>query len=313
MFWEKAGEEMLRRTLEVEMEWEAARELLQAALDGVNEPIMVIGLDYQVKLMNRAVRENYLRAGASESLCCYQVSHHRDTPCDGKEHPCPLAQVRESLHSVTVVHEHYRQDGEKRFVEIIASPLFEKDGILTGIIESACDITERKRAEEYLQLRNLELAALNALAQALAGSLELQDLLDEALSRTVHTLGFAGGLVSLADERTGDLMLSSYTGLPLSLIEHLEAQSLSGTLCDFVYRERRPLGLEDLRQGALVDVHGLLKAGLQSYVGAPIIYKERVLGTFCLFDTAPRPISESDYALLTAIGQQIGVAVENAR
>ena len=175
------------------------------------------------------------------------------------------------------------------------------------------EITERKRVEEHLQRRNLELATLNSLAQALSSSLELQDLLDEALSRTVHALGFAGGLIALTDERTGDLVLSSYTGLPLPVVEYLEAQGLGGTLCDFVCREGRPLTLEDLREGAPVDVRGLVEAGLQSYVGAPIVHKDRALGTFCLLDTAPHPISKNDHDLLTAIGQQIGVAVKNAR
>jgi PAS domain S-box-containing protein len=187
-----------------------------------------------------------------------------------------------------------------------------EEGEIIGTFGITKDITERVQAEDYLQRRNLELAALNALAQALSSSLELQDLLDEALSRMVHTLGFTGGLINLADERTGDLALFSYTGLPLSLVEHLEAQGLSGTLCDFVYREGETLGLENLREGAPVDVGGLLKVGLQSYVGAPIVHKDRALGTLSLFDTAPHPVSESEHDLLTAIGQQIGVAVENA-
>lgn len=189
----------------------------------------------------------------------------------------------------------------------------EEIGFLRNTAEILSRALERAQAEQALQRRNLELAALNAVAKALSSSLELQDILDQALSSTVRALGFAGGLISLADERTGDLALSSYTGLPPSFVEHLEAHGLSGTLCDFVYREGRSLGLEDLRESAPVDVSGMLKEGLQSYVGALIVHKDCALGTLCLFDTAPHAVSESDCALLTAIGQQIGVAVENAR
>ncbi|MBU0702917.1 MAG: GAF domain-containing protein, partial [Chloroflexi bacterium] len=53
--------------------------------------------------------------------------------------------------------------------------------------------------------------------------------------------------------------------------------------------------------------------GIQSYAAAPIVYHDRALGALCLFDTKPHSVSETDYALLTAIGQQIGVAVENVR
>ncbi|RLC81171.1 MAG: hypothetical protein DRI81_03105 [Chloroflexi bacterium] len=169
-----------------------------------------------------------------------------------------------------------------------------------------------REGEERYRTLYLELSALNAVTQALSSSLELQDILDEALSCTVHAMGFTGGLVALA-EREGSLALHSHTGLPPSLTERLETQGLSDTLCGFVYREREPLSLKDLRQGAPVDVDKLLELGILSYAGAPIVYQDRALGTFCLFGTEPHLFSESDNALLTAIGQQIGVAVENAR
>ena len=71
--------------------------------------------------------------------------------------------------------------------------------------------------------------------------------------------------------------------------------------------------MEDLRESTPLDVHRLLEVGLQSYAGVPIIHKGHTLGTLSLFDTTPRPASGIDYDLLIAIGQQIGVAVENTR
>jgi PAS domain S-box-containing protein len=140
---------------------EAANELLQATVDGLNEPIMLIGTDYQVKLMNQAVRDDYPVGKGAGPLYCYQVFHHRDTPCSGATHPCPLEQVRESLRPVTVVHEHVRVDGEKHPVEISVSPLLGEDGTLMGIVESARDITERKRAEEQLRQQSTLLDGIN--------------------------------------------------------------------------------------------------------------------------------------------------------
>ena len=141
--------------LQVEEALEKAYAFQQSVMDGVTEPIMVIGLDYRVKMMNRAAHE--LLSGdtdRSEPLLCYQISHQREMPCDGTEHPCPLEQVRESGQPVTVVHEHHQAKGEQRLVEIIASPLLEVDGTLQGIIESARDITERERArDELVKLR----------------------------------------------------------------------------------------------------------------------------------------------------------------
>jgi signal transduction histidine kinase len=78
------------------------------------------------------------------------------------EHPCPLEQVRESGQPVTMVHEHYQADGERRLVEVIASPLWGADGAFQGVIESVRDITERERAAEALQQYTERLRALTA-------------------------------------------------------------------------------------------------------------------------------------------------------
>ncbi|MDY7075615.1 MAG: response regulator [Chloroflexota bacterium] len=205
-----------------------------------------------------------------------------------------------------------RPDGTAAWYSTRLGPIRRGDKTIAVVLIST-DITERKHYEQFLQYRNLELATRNAVAQALSSSIELKEMLDEALSRTVRALGFVGGLIALVDERTGDLTLFSYISLPLPFIERLEAQGLNNTLCEFVYQAKRPLSLEDLRKGAPLDASGLLEVGLQSCVGAPIICKDRSLGIFCLFDTVPHPIFENDYGLLLIIGQQIGVAVENAR
>jgi signal transduction histidine kinase len=141
----------------------AAHTFQQSIIDGVAEPIIVIDVGYCVRLMNRAAREFASgAAGVSTPLRCYQISHQRETPCDGIEHPCPLEQVRESGQPVTVVHEHYQADGERRSVEVIASPLWGTDGTFQGIIESIRDITERKRAEETLHQYAERIRALAA-------------------------------------------------------------------------------------------------------------------------------------------------------
>jgi PAS domain S-box-containing protein len=140
---------------------EATQAFQQSVIDGVPDPIAVIGKDYRIQLMNRAARD-FSPAGTDtlKTMFCYQVSHQRDAPCTGIEHPCPLEQVRESGHPVKVVHEHQHANGERRFVEVIAAPLWGADGTFQGIIEAMRDVTERVRAEEALQQYTVRLRAL---------------------------------------------------------------------------------------------------------------------------------------------------------
>lgn len=52
---------------------------------------------------------------------------------------------------------------------------------------------------------------------------------------------------------------------------------------------------------------------LQVAVGVPLLAKDRVLGAFLLGRRRPEPFTDADLALLSAVGVQLGVAVENAR
>jgi PAS domain S-box-containing protein len=232
---------------------EAAHTFQQSILDGVTEPIMVIGTDYRVQLMNRAAREfSSQSVGGPEAMFCYEISHRRETPCRGEEHPCPLDRVRESGQPVTVVHEHHRANGERRLVEVIASPLWGEDGALTGIIESVRDVTERVQAEDALRRRAEELAALQAAlinaqeAERKRISLELHDEMGQALT----AIG-----INLEEI---DKELSSHLSLPVK--ERL-AETIQ--LNDRTLDQVRELAL-DLRPSLLDDL-GLVPA-LRWYV-----------------------------------------------
>ncbi len=128
---------------------------------------MVIGLDHEVMLMNRAVRERYGRPGAMMPSTCYGLSHDREEPCGEPGVDCPLRRVRETLSPTTVTHTHREANGDTRFIEVVAAPLLDPQGQLVGIIESCRDITERRRFEEEL-FRGRRLKSIGVLAGGIA-------------------------------------------------------------------------------------------------------------------------------------------------
>lgn len=168
-------------TKRVKDELKSAHAFQQAIIDGIAEPVMVIGSNYQVSLANRAARE-FATEGShlTEPYYCYQISHHRETPCNGVDHPCPLKEVNELGQTVTVSHEHYDRNGEQRLFEIAATPFWAIDGAFAGVIESMRDITEYQRTEQAM----LQYAdRLKALAAQLA---EVEDAERQRLARELH-------------------------------------------------------------------------------------------------------------------------------
>lgn len=122
---------------------------LREVIDSVPEPVMVIGLDYRIMLANRPAIA--LTPAVKNDLRCHQLSHHRDTPCDGSEHPCPLQRVLAGEQVVSVVHRHFDVAGATRLVELTATPLHNETGTIIGIVESTHDITERMLVEEQIR------------------------------------------------------------------------------------------------------------------------------------------------------------------
>ncbi len=146
----------------------------QTVIDGIPDGVMVIDLDHRVVLANSTNKK--LAEGRSEvagPMLCYEVSHHRSSPCDGLEHPCPLKQVVETPKTATATHVHFTDDGDEVIMEVRAAPVFNEAGEVVQIIESFRDVTERQRvaeqlrqqrdrAQKYLDITSVILIVLNA-------------------------------------------------------------------------------------------------------------------------------------------------------
>jgi PAS domain S-box-containing protein len=136
----------------------ATMHLMQTTLDGMADPVVLIGTDYQVLWANRVMRENYTGPDQDTPWHCYQLSHGRDKPCDSATCTCALRTVQAEMKPITVRHEHIQADGSVRFLEIVASPLVDTEGTLTGIVEATRDITDRIRVEQKLSASEERLA-----------------------------------------------------------------------------------------------------------------------------------------------------------
>ncbi len=138
-----------------EIEITKQNKLLQDIIDGVGDGITVINKDYTISMMNSKAKE-LLNDEFIEDINnpkCYEISHHRASPCDGINHPCPLVKTFETCESNSVIHTHTRKDGSDMAVEVTTSPLVNNDEEVYAVVESVHDISALLSTQKSLKLQ----------------------------------------------------------------------------------------------------------------------------------------------------------------
>lgn len=129
-------------------------QFLTNMLEALAHPFYVINAhDYSLILQNSAAKATGL-AGAKT---CYALTHHRQTPCNGDEHICPLEEVKKTKKPVVVEHIHWGAGDKPINVEVRAYPILDDKGQVVQMIEYSVDITDRKAAEKALEEANKDL------------------------------------------------------------------------------------------------------------------------------------------------------------
>ncbi len=155
----KAHEELLK-----------TKEFLEAIINGIKDQLMVVDRGYRIKNVNEALVK---RVGKpSHELLgeyCYQALHGLDKPCNIANHACPVQEAFKTGEPCEVLHTHF--EGRKvSYHRVIAYPVVDDQGKVTGVIEMARDVTKWKKSGDELY-HVQKLAFLGELAAGLAHEL----------------------------------------------------------------------------------------------------------------------------------------------
>lgn len=181
----------------------------------------------------------------------------------------------------------------------------------TAELERSRDDLERSR--DHLQTLIDRLSVLHSIAVALNQSLDLQPILDGALLNALKLTGMEAGAIYLVDEHTGELELATHHGLSQEAAQIAANLGLSASLCATAAQAGEPIVVEDTGRYARGMKSVLRNEKMRCMVRVPFKSTRGLLGTMCLGTRTPRGFSKSEMDLLTAVSNQIAVAVQNAR
>jgi signal transduction histidine kinase len=152
---------------------------------------------------------------------------------------------------------------------------------------------------------------LNDVAQEITSELELDRILPRVLQIATELAGADGGMIALLDQEHGLVRYPHLHNLPRELMDVAVPveQGISGE----VITTGHPIALENY-QAYPKAVPAFAAAGVAGVAAVPILSGEHLfgaLGLVTLHET--KRFSDQDVAILTGVGRQAGIAVENAR
>ncbi len=202
----------------------------------------------------------------------------------------------------------WRQDGTCFPVAYVTTPIHHNGGI-DGAVVVFQDITARKEAEAEIQRKNAQLAMQNAVTATLNQSLALEPLLHNVLETLMPNVAASVGAILLYDATTGQFRQEVCRGSdsvpPLQdLLSHTD---LTNALFETVTTSPALSIIDE-------DAHDVLAHGpLHTLVSVPLTSKSQAMGTLILGHPHKKVLSPQEKGLLTSLGQQIGIAIENVQ
>ena len=186
--------------------------------------------------------------------------------------------------------------------------LAEQFNLMAAQLQESYDHLEREVAS-----RTKELATLNTLAAVVSRSLNLEEILNDALDEELEIMGMEKGQAFLLEEETQRLILIAHRGLSDELVRYTARLPWGSSTSGLAAREERPVfrKVADYPESRLKDM--VQREGIQLVVSTPLMAKGKTVGAIDLGSQTLRSITPEELSLLAAIGHQIGVAVENAR
>ncbi len=174
-------------------------------------------------------------------------------------------------------------------------------------------IETQEREKRLRQKAVSRLRAINAVTAIVTGSLELEQILNGALDKVLEVMGLDAGLIFFLDRRTQELILAAHRGISEESAAGVDRLKLGEGFCGQVAQSGELMVVKDSSRDPRLARMAVRKEELRSQIIIPLKSKNEVQGVLAVAARDSRQFLPEELELTTAIGNQIGVAIENAR
>ena len=158
------------------------------------------------------------------------------------------------------------------------------------------------------------LSVLNTIATEASKTLDLRELLDIGLEQMMGLTGMEGGAVLLVDEETQQMTLAAQRNFPQAAKDLIEREPLAvGEAIPGIAAERCQLLIVENSKDDERELPPFREIGVMTHVCIPLAVRGRALGVLGMMDRRLLSFKPEELELFSAVGVQLGIAVERAR
>lgn len=166
--------------------------------------------------------------------------------------------------------------------------------------------------DETLSQRNEDLALINDIAASLATKLDVDDILDQTLSRVMAYLGVEAGEIFLSEDSEKEFRIAIHRGTFVEAFLTRDRFKVGEGYIGIVAGEMKPLVSTDLKNDVRYLRPAVVEAGFNSMASIPLTSRGSVVGVMSLASRDDHKFDQREITLLTAIGTWAGITIENA-
>ena len=170
--------------------------------------------------------------------------------------------------------------------------------------------------EDEIQRQNRELWTINAVAEAISQSFDLEEILSNVVSKLTEVMGIEASWIYLVEahkEEEPALFLKAHRGVSERFAQGMSRIRMGEGLDGWVAASGEPLLVEDLADSQVKTRLVVEQEGLRSFAGVPMKAKDRVVGVIAVASHIPRSFAPHEVRLLTSVSNQVGLAVEKVQ
>ncbi len=175
-------------------------------------------------------------------------------------------------------------------------------------------IIKRDAAMKQIERQNKRLAALNAVSMTASSSLNLKKVLDKTIDKLLEIFEPDSIRVYLLDREKGILNLAAHKGYSSRFVNksHMICRKVGDGLLGKTVITGEISIVDNFLRSEDPYVETFIEEGLQSTGYIPLVSKGKPVGVMVVSSHAEYKYSTDDLDFLSAIGNQIGMAVDNA-